>query len=243
MELQYFGRSEKGRRDNNEDAFLAEKIGDFWIFAVADGLGGHQAGEEASSIALKILHDELKQGIGDPKASLEKTIFLIHNEIQKCAERDKKRYGMATTLVAALVDCEGKILVMNIGDSRAYIIGENIRHTRDQSFVEKLIESGEITRNEARHHPLQTIILQALGDPESTVIPDFYEANIFDIIILLSTDGLHDFLDKETIRKIVRDNQDNLDLVCDLLIEEALGCGSEDNLTVVAIKGDRTSVT
>ena len=233
MDIQYHGRSEKGKRDNNEDAFLAEKAGDFWLFAVADGLGGHMAGEQASAMALKILRDEVEKGIADPKTSLEKIALLIHGEIQRQAETDRKFYGMATTLIAAIVNMEGKICVMNIGDSRAYLIGEKIHHTKDQSVVENLIALGEITREEARHHPLQTMILQALGDPESNILPDFYEASdIRDIVVLLSTDGLHDSVDKETIGEIVRGCGD-LSLICDLLIEKALACGSEDNVTVV----------
>ena len=237
MDIQYHGRSEKGKRDNNEDAFLAEKAGDFWLFAVADGLGGHMAGEQASAMALKILRDEVEKGITDPKTSLEKNALIIHGEIQRQAETDRKFYGMATTLVAALVNMEGKIYVMNIGDSRAYLIGDTIQHTKDQSVVANLIALGEITREEARHHPLQTMILQALGDPESNIQPDFYEASdIRDIVLLLSTDGLHDSVDKETIGAIVRSHEDDLSAACDLLIDKALECGSEDNVTVLVVR-------
>jgi protein phosphatase len=236
MDIQYHGRSEKGKRDNNEDAFLAEKVGDFWLFAVADGLGGHMAGEQASAMALKILRDEVEKGITDPKTSLEKIALIIHGKIQRLAETDRKLYGMATTLVAALVDDEGKICVMNIGDSRAYLIGETIQHTKDQSVVENLIALGEITREEARHHPLQTMILQALGDPESNILPDFYDADMRNIVLLLSSDGLHDSVDKETIGEIVWAHEGDLSLVCDLLIAKALECGSEDNVTVLVVR-------
>jgi protein phosphatase len=167
LELQYFSRSEKGKRDNNEDAFLAEKIGDYWLFAVADGLGGHMAGEKASTMAVKILREEVAKGITDPKTSLEEIALKIHGEIQRQAETDRNCYGMVTTLLAALVNNEGKAWIMNIGDSRAYLISDTIRHTRDQSVVENLITMGEITREQARHH--QTMILQALGDPESNI--------------------------------------------------------------------------
>ena len=233
MELQYYGRSEKGKRDNNEDAFLAEKIADFWIFAVADGLGGHMAGEQASDMALKILRDEVEKGISEPKVQLEKIALKIHGEIQRQADTDRKFHGMATTLVAALVNCEGKVWVMNIGDSRAYLIGDSIRHTKDQSVVENLIAMGEITREEARHHPLKTMILQALGDPESNIRPDFYEAHLRDCMLLLATDGLHDSMDKETIGEIVRCYEEDLSVTCNELIKKALKCGSEDNVTVV----------
>ena len=233
MDIQYHGRSEIGKRDNNEDAFLAEKIGDYRLFAVADGLGGHMAGEQASAMALKILHEEVEKGITNPKVQLEKIALLIHSEIQRQAETDRNFYGMATTLVAALVNNEGKITVMNIGDSRAYLIGKKIHHTKDQSVVENLIALGEITREEAKNHPLQTMILQALGDPESNIRPDFYDADIRDTVLLLSSDGLHDSVDKEVIGEIVRVHGGDLSMICDLLIERALECGSEDNVTVV----------
>jgi protein phosphatase len=237
MDMQYHGRSETGKRDNNEDAFLAEKVGDYWLFAVADGLGGHMAGEQASAMAVKILREEVAKGITDPKAQLEKIALLIHGEIQQQAENDRKYFGMATTLVAALVNNEGKAWIMNLGDSRAYLIDDKIRHTKDQSVIENLIDMGEIAREEAKNHPLGTMILQALGDPESSIRPDFYEADVRDSVLLLSTDGLHDSVDKETIGEIVRDHGEDLVLVCDLLIEKALECGSEDNLTVVVRRG------
>jgi serine/threonine protein phosphatase PrpC len=236
MEIQFHGRSEKGKRDNNEDAFLAKKTGGCWVFAVADGLGGHMAGERASAIAVKILREEVEKGITNPKAQLEIIALKIHDEILRQAGTDRKFSGMATTLVAALVSSEGKICVMNIGDSRAYLIGDRIRHTKDQSVVESLIASGEITREQAKNHPLQTMILQALGDPESGIQPDFYEADLRDTIMLLSSDGLHDSVDKETIGEIVRAHGEPT-LVCDLLIEQALECGSEDNVTVVIVRG------
>ena len=113
------------------------------------------------------------------------------------------------------------------------LIGDTIQHMRDQSVVENLIALGEITRKEARHHLLQTMILQALGDPESNIRPDFYEADIRDVILLLSTDGLHDCVDKETIGEIVRSHEDDLSATCHALIEKALESGSEDNVTVV----------
>ena len=238
MNIQVFGKSERGKRDNNEDSFLAEKIGDSWVFAVADGLGGHMAGEQASAMAITILRDEVKTGIADPKARLEQTAQRIHSEILLQAGSSRNFYGMATTLVAALVSSEGKICVMNIGDSRAYLIGDTVRHTRDQSVVESLIATGEITREQAKNHPLQTMILQALGDPESTIKPDFYEADLRECMLLLSSDGLHDSVDKETIGDIARAHEGDLALACDLLIGKALECGSEDNVTVVVVKGE-----
>ncbi|MCK9592372.1 MAG: protein phosphatase 2C domain-containing protein [Methanoregula sp.] len=235
MNLQYFGRSEKGKRDNNEDAFLAEKIGDFWLFAVADGLGGHMAGEQASAMAVKILREEVARGINDPKDAMELIAYQIHDSILAEAATDRKFYGMATTLVAALVDESGSCTVMNIGDSRAYTIQNGvIKHTRDQNMVGDLVASGQITEEEAQNHPLRTVLDQALGDPDSVIEPAFYESNLNDGLLILSSDGFHDFVRKERIMEIVADGETPKE-VCEKLIEEAYKAESDDNVTVVVV--------
>jgi serine/threonine protein phosphatase PrpC len=237
MDLQYFGRSEKGKRDNNEDAFLAEKIGDFWIFAVADGLGGHMAGEQASAMALKILRDEVARGIADPKDLLELIAYQIHDSILTEAATDRKLYGMATTLVAALVDESGSCTVMNIGDSRAYMIQNGvIKHTRDQNMVGDLVASGQITEKEALNHSLRTVLDQALGDPDSVIEPAFYETIFSDGWLILSSDGFHDFVRKGKILEIVAAGGTPVE-VCGKLIEEAYIGGSDDNVTVLVVRG------
>ena len=236
MELQYYGRSEKGKRDNNDDAFLAEKIGDFWLFAVADGLGGHMAGEQASAMAVKILREEVARGIADPKDMLELIAYQIHDSILAEGAADRKLYGMATTLVAAKVDESGLCTVMNIGDSRAYMIQNGvIKHTRDQNMVGDLVASGQITEEEALVHPLRTVLDQALGDPDSVIEPAFYDSNLSDGWLILSSDGFHDFVRKGRILEIVAAGG-TPEEVCGKLIEEAYKGGSDDNVTVVTVK-------
>jgi protein phosphatase len=236
MDLQYFGRSEKGKRDNNEDAFLVEKIGDYWLFAVADGLGGHLAGEQASAIAVKILRDEVAIGINNPKDALELIAYQIHDSILTDGAADRKLFGMATTLVAALVDESGSCTVMNIGDSRAYTIQNGvIKHTRDQNMVGDLVASGQITEEEALNHPLRTVLDQALGDPDSVIEPAFYDSNLSDGWLILSSDGFHDFVRKGRILEIVA-NGETPEEVCGKLIEAAYEGGSDDNVTVVVVR-------
>jgi PPM family protein phosphatase len=236
MELQYYGRSEKGKRDNNEDAFLAEKIGNYWLFAVADVLGGHMAGERASSMAVKILRDEISMGIDDPKDALEQIAYQIHDSILAEAATDQKFYGMATTLVAALIDQSGSCTVMNIGDSRAYTIQNGvIKHTRDQNIVGDLVAYGQITEEEALNHPLRTFLDQALGDPDSVIEPAFYENTFSDGSLILSSDGFHDFIQKGRILEIVASGG-TPEEVCGKLIEEAYNSRSDDNVTVVVVR-------
>jgi len=236
MDLQYFSRSEKGKRGNNEDAFLAEKIGDYWLFAVADGLGGHMAGEQASAMAVKILRDEVAMGINDPKDTIELIAYQIHDSILTEAATDRKFYGMATTLVAALVDESGACTVMNIGDSRAYTIQNGvIKHTRDQNMVGDLVASGKITEEEALNHPLRTVLDQALGDPDSVIEPAFYKHTFNDGWLILSSDGFHDFVRNGRIMEIVAAGGIPEE-VCGKLIEEAYKDGSDDNVTVVVVR-------
>ena len=236
MDLQYFGRSEKGKRDNNEDVFLAEKIGNYWLFAVADGLGGHMAGERASAMAVKILRDEVAMGINDPKDTMELIAYQIHDSILAEAATDRKFYGMATTLVAALVDELGSCTVMNIGDSRAFTIQNGvIKHTRDQNMVGDLVASGQIIEEEALNHPLRTVLDQALGDPDSVIEPAFYDNTFSDGWLVLSSDGFHDFIRKERIMEIVS-VEGTLEEVCEKLAEAACEGGSDDNVTLVVVK-------
>lgn len=237
MELRYHGRSEKGKRDNNEDAFFAGKIGDWWLFAVADGLGGHQAGEQASAMALAILKNEVSKGIGEPKDTMELIAYRIHDLLLAEAATDRKFYGMATTLIAALVAESDAVTVMNIGDSRAYLIRNNrIIHTRDQNMVGELLASGQITEEQALNHPLRTIVDQALGDPERDVKPVFYENVLRDGWLILTSDGFHDFVRKGTVMEIVGAGG-TPKAICRKLIEEASSAGSDDNITVVVVKG------
>jgi protein phosphatase len=233
MIVTYFGRSEKGLRDNNEDAFFAGRTGDYWLLAVADGLGGHQAGERASAIAIKILREEVEKGKGDPKSLLEQIACQIHTSILAESGTDRNLYGMATTLVAALLDDAGHCTVMNIGDSRAYIIHEGtIRHTRDQNLVSALVACGQISEEEVLNHPLRTMIDQALGDPESEIAPDFYVSTLDSGWIILSSDGFHDFVRKERVMEIVSAGG-SIAEICNRLIEEAMKSESDDNVTVV----------
>ena len=236
MNLQFSGKSEQGKRDNNEDSFLAEKIGDCWIFAVADGLGGQMAGEKASAMAIKILREEVVKGITDPKDTLEQIAYQIHDSILAEVLTNRKYYGMATTLITALLDESGESTIMNIGDSRAYMIQDDaIKHTRDQNLVGDLVASGQITEEEAQNHPLRTVLDQALGDPDSVIEPAFYVNTIGDIWLILSSDGFHDFVRKEKIMDIVSAGG-TPEEVYGKLIAKAYDGGSDDNVTVVVVQ-------
>jgi len=236
--VSFFTVSEKGLRDNNEDSCCAERIGDCFVFAVADGLGGNACGEVASSIAIACLKNAVKFYDGDFTTILRDAVSDADEQILAQAEKSPEKQGMATTLIAACVGDDLHCTIINVGDSRAHIISQDeVITTKDHSVVNDLVELGKITPDEAWQHPLSHVLSQALGDPDGDVKPDFYEVNLRDTFLLLSSDGMHDYVRKERICEIVRANGENIEKSCRDLAAEALSAGSEDNITVVLAYG------
>ncbi|WP_461864919.1 Stp1/IreP family PP2C-type Ser/Thr phosphatase [Thermococcus sp.] len=231
------GISHVGARENNEDNFLILKLPDACLLAVADGLGGHNAGEVASKIAVDTLREvfesEYRMGMGDEevKSLLKKAYSLAHERIKENAVGERE--GMGTTLVAALVR-DGKVIIANIGDSRAHLIrgGKVIARTKDHSLVQELLDKGEITEEEAKRHPMRNIITRALGINLSV---DLYEWELKPgDVLLLSSDGLHDYVEEERIVKVASSGG-TAEEIARRLIDEALPVTS-DNVTVVVWK-------
>jgi PPM family protein phosphatase len=234
----FFALSEKGLRDNNEDSCCAERIGDYDVFAVSDGLGGHEWGEVASGIAIECLRNAMKFSEGDIRTVLGNAVFDADEKILAVSEKSQKERGMATTLIAACVDDDLNCTLVNIGDSRAHVISPcDVKTTKDHSYVNELLDTGEISPLEAWQHPMSAVLTQALGDPDSAINPDFYEVNLRDTFLILSSDGLHDFVTRERIRDIVLANGENVERSVRELVEEALSLGSDDNITVVLAHG------
>lgn len=236
--LSFFALSEQGLRDNNEDSFCAERIGDYYVFAVADGLGGHECGEIASRIAIECLKNAVKFYDGGKDTLLRDAVSDAHEKILALSEQSPKKRGMATTLIAACVDDRLDCTVVNIGDSRAHFItADGVNSTKDHSLVNELVELGEIGPEEAWRHPLSHVLSQALGDPECAIRPDFYEVNLRGTFLVLSSDGLHDYVKKERIREIVLANEDDVEAAVRGLTGEALSSGSDDNITAIVAHG------
>lgn len=235
----FYARSDAGLRDINEDSYCAERIGEYYVFAVADGLGGHAAGEVASAIAIECLRNAFRLNEGDPRHALQEAVSEADKQIFVHAEKFPDSCGMATTFIAAVVDDELNCMVINVGDSRAHFItADDVTITKDHSFVNELVESGELQPEDTWKHPFSNVLCQAIGDPEVVIKPDFYEANLRDTYLLLSSDGLHDFIRKETIREVVVSNGDELQKSCEDLVTMALEAGSDDNITVILFHGE-----
>ena len=233
-----YGVSHVGNRENNEDNLLILKLPDAYLLAVTDGLGGHNAGEVASQIAVDTLKEvferEYSKGMSEEKvkALLRKAHELAHERIKKNAVGERE--GMGTTLVTAFVR-NGKAIVVNTGDSRAYLIrnGKIMARTKDHSLVQELLDKGEITEEEAKRHPMRNIITKALGIDFSV---DFYEWELEEgDVLLLSSDGLHDYVDESEIVEIASKGK-SVEEIVKRLIEEALPV-TKDNVTIIVLRG------
>lgn len=233
------GRTDTGsKRNNNQDSifYSDEPIGPLPnLYIIADGMGGHRAGDKASRMAIDITVDFVKKSkLENPVAILRRAMIFANNKIYKASTEDPDLNGMGTTMVAA-VACEGKLFVANIGDSRLYVINNDIKQiTMDHSLVEELIRNGELERKKGRNHPEKNIITKALGSKDES-IPDFFEIQMnAEDKYLLCSDGLSNMVEDDEIRDIVVDRH-NLDEIAQTLVDRANYYGGTDNISVVII--------
>ncbi|MGH2960602.1 MAG: Stp1/IreP family PP2C-type Ser/Thr phosphatase, partial [Solirubrobacterales bacterium] len=227
-------RTDTGRqRHANEDALYAEAP----VFAVADGMGGAQAGEVASQIAAEAF-DSADEGGDAPERFLERVVGEANTRIHELAARDASRSGMGTTLTAALIR-DGEVSFAHVGDSRAYVYrdGELRRLTSDHSLVEELRRQGRLTDAQAEEHPQRSIITRALGpEPEVEVDTLTVQARPGDVFVLCS-DGLTTMVPEERIGAVLG-RSSGLDSAVARLVKEANEGGGRDNITVVAFSVD-----
>ncbi len=205
------------------------------VFIVADGMGGHNAGDYASKCTVQTMVREIKGCFEkSPIRILSKAICVANDRIRSKAKEDESLTGMGTTVVAAT--CLGKYLqVANVGDSRLYIINDDIRQiTRDHSLVEEMVRMGGIDRETAKHHPDKNIITRAIGARDTIEIDFFYEELKNGDIVLLCSDGLTNMLEDEEIGRILK-GEGSLEERAEKLIEAANNNGGKDNIAVIII--------
>jgi protein phosphatase len=225
-------RTDTGRqRHANEDALFASAP----LFAVADGMGGAQAGEVAAQIATDAFQSD-RPGDEAPERYLRRVVEVANDRIHRFAQRDATRSGMGTTLTAALLR-DDEVSLAHVGDSRAYLYrdGELKRLTSDHSLVEELRRQGRLTDAQAEEHPQRSIITRALG-PESNVEVDTltFHARPGDVVLLCS-DGLTTMIHEPRIAEVLS-QAPSLDAAVDQLVGEANEKGGRDNITVVAFR-------
>ncbi len=232
-------------RKVNQDAYFYSENKELPLFVVADGMGGHNAGEIASCLAIKTIKNNffslqdylLNKDISIPHF-INSTLKKANKEILNKSLEKEELNGMGTTVTLTFVE-GSKVYVGHIGDSRAYLLRNNklIQITTDHSLVRELVKNGSITEKEALNHPQRNIITRALGTDKELKV-DILSKNIKrNDILILCTDGLTNMVDKKMIKEILQTNCD-LQKASDKLIEIANEFGGVDNITVLLIKID-----
>jgi serine/threonine protein phosphatase PrpC len=235
LELQPFGVTHAGKvRQNNEDALLVGEGEDETLFVVADGIGGFEAGEVASSLAVDVLKDL------QPDEPFKAAIGEANRRIVAAGRGDEKLSGMGTTVVAIRFggkQGEPVVEVAHVGDSRAYLMrcGDMNPITEDHSLVAELVRSGDLTRDQAAEHPQKNLITRALGadeevDVDTAILP--IEAGDR---ILLCSDGLSDMVSETGISEMLADSPDDPERAARALLSAALDAGGNDNITIIVV--------
>lgn len=228
----------KRRKLNQDYVYTSERpVGNMPnVFIVADGMGGHNAGDYASKYTVETIVKEMERSVEvNPERILTKAIESANEQIIRLSRENADLEGMGTTVVVAT--CMGKYMkVANVGDSRLYVIGDKITQiTRDHSLVEEMIRMGGIDRETARNHPDKNIITRAIGAADTVEI-DFFDVELSEgEMVLMCSDGLTNMLEDEEIRMIMNEQRDIVEKA-EALVKAANNNGGKDNISVVLIE-------
>ena len=221
------------RKENQDNFLLLPENG---VYVVADGMGGYAGGRQASAIAVHTFQTWLTSGHPIGEERIEEAVAQANHQIRD--EADKNQWeGMGTTFVLAWLREDGIWKVAHIGDSRAYVVGEEGIYalTKDHSLVEELVANGSISKEDAKTHPHRNVLTKALGGWQS-IEPEWSSVQAADVEhLLMCTDGLYNMLDEETIHKIVIDRHLSMEEKVEQLIHHANEQGGTDNITVVLL--------
>jgi protein phosphatase len=257
LKISAYGATTEGKvREHNEDYFLVDEKNR--LFVVADGMGGHAAGEVASRIAVETVAEMLSTGgpeqtwpyDHDPRLShdanaLARSIRVANRRVIEASRQDDRLRGMGTTLVAlaAREDAQGKLLcyVGHVGDSRVYRVrpGRMDQLTSDHSWINSQVQSGAIDADTARRHPLRNVITRALGSEEDVDVDIIECEPREDDVFLLCSDGLNTMVEDHDIMALVHKHSRDLQAAAQALLDKANEGGGEDNCSVVLVRMDK----
>lgn len=229
-------------RKTNEDSVGYFEGNDIDIYAVADGMGGHNAGEVASELAINNIIEYIKgnHNSSDMEKVLSEAIKVANKKIYDVASESEALKGMGTTITICLIK-QSKMLVANVGDSSCYVVDNErklVKITRDHSLVQQLLDNGTITEEKARNHPNKNIITRALGTNESVEV-DLFDVDLNSVIkCILCTDGLTNDVTYSEMFNIIMEN-DN-DSSCKMLVDLSKSRGGRDNISVIVFEGGCT---
>ncbi len=226
-------------REMNQDYYFATdtNLGNLPnLFIVADGMGGHKAGDYASRHTIeRVVASISRNSSEEPVTIIQEAISKANELLVAESNEDETKSGMGTTLVIATLVGD-KLIVANVGDSRLYVISDMVRQiTRDHSLVDEMVRLGELNPSEARSHPDKNIITRAIG-AQKNVKADFFEVELAeDDYVLMCTDGLTNMVRDEEILDIVRSEKEP-EAIAHKLVRMANDNGGRDNITVTIIK-------
>lgn len=240
--MKVFSATDRGLvRSMNQDSIYCQEnaVGSFPnLFMVADGMGGHKAGDYASRTCVERIAGAVKESTRrTPVSIMEEAVSAANKKIIEDASGNSELTGMGTTLVMAVI-IENIVYVANVGDSRLYLIREGcIRQiTEDHSLVEEMVRNGEIKKEEARLHPNKNIITRAIGAARQ-VTADYFEIEIGQgDFVLLCSDGLSNMIEDQEMLSIVKDNGEDIRAAGEMLVETANRAGGKDNISIILIK-------
>ena len=234
----YASKTDTGhRRRRNEDSHVVRPP----LFAVADGMGGAQAGEVASRLAATALDEPPPSADGDGEQRIVDLVQEANRRVFQRSTEDAATQGMGTTMTVALVDAAaGTVAFGHVGDSRAYRVrdGELEQLTEDHSLVGELVRSGRLSPQEAGSHPQRSVITRAVGTEPDVDVDTFTVEGRPGDVYLLCSDGLTDMIDEDAIRAALDDSGADLDRAARALVDAANAGGGEDNITVVLFRLD-----
>lgn len=239
--METFSITDTGRlRNSNQDCVFCEEnqIGKFPnLFLVADGMGGHQAGDLASRICVNEVANQIKQTeTRTPVGAFEEAIQIANAKVHEQSLAEAAYNGMGTTLVGVMVDGD-TAYIANVGDSRMYVMHETLQQiTVDHSLVEEMVQSGEIQKEEMRTHPNKNIITRALGTNKE-VRPDCFEIKVEEgDVILLCSDGLTNMIEDTVIESTIKEYKEDMKLAGESLVKQANEAGGKDNISVILVR-------
>jgi protein phosphatase len=228
------GTTHPGRkRRRNEDSFVCDPP----LFAVADGMGGAQAGQLASSLAAGALRERDQDGDAPTEQRVVSLVQEANRRVHERATQDEGATGMGTTMTLAIVE-DNRVVLGHVGDSRAYLIrnGSLQQLTNDHSLVAELVRSGKLSAEEAETHPQRSVITRALGPDANVDVDTFSVPTEPGDVFLICSDGLSSMIGNREIENRVRDHREDLEAAARALVQAANEAGGEDNITVVCFE-------
>ena len=243
--MRFCGLTDIGlKRENNEDYIsLPDEDKGIKLFILADGMGGANAGEKASQVAVKVVKDFIKNNFVKIERNKEQLENLLRNAIKEANKKvielsssNEEYQGMGTTLIVVLI-YRGRVHIGHVGDSRVYRLRQNVfrQITKDHSYVQELVKRGEITPSEAKDHPQKNILLKVVGG-EPTVKPDIMTKGfVKGDILLICSDGLTNMVEDKYIYEIIMKNIYDINVACKKLIDRANRNGGLDNVSAIII--------